>query len=194
MISIMSFRTLSGLGVLLGALLIAWSASADDAELIAALQSGGHIALMRHSTAPGTGDPPNLRIGDCATQRNLSSGGRTQAAEIGAHLRANGLSAARLVSSQWCRCLDTARLLSVGDIEELPFLNSLVSYPDERTEMTRSLGEWIAVQDLSAPTILVTHAINIRALTGHSTAQGEIVVAERAAGGALRIVGSILPR
>lgn len=182
------------LGVLLGALVIAGGALADDADLIAALQSGDHIALMRHALAPGTGDPPNLRIGDCSTQRNLSDGGRAQAAEIGAHLRANGLADARLVSSQWCRCLDTARLLALGDVEELPFLNSLVSYPGERNEMTQGLRGWISGQDLSGPTMLVTHAINIGALIGRSVREGEIVVVERTGAGELNVVGSIPPR
>jgi len=182
------------LSVLLGSLVIAFGAWADDADLVAALQSGEHIVLMRHAIAPGSGDPPNLRIGDCSTQRNLSDGGRTQASEIGVHLRASGLAEARLVSSQWCRCLDTARLLSLGDVEELPFLNSLVSYPSERAEMTRSLRSWISEQDLSGPTILVTHAINIGALIGRPVAEGEIIVVERMSAGELSLVGSILPR
>ena len=182
------------LSVLLGSLVIAFGAWADDADLVAALQSGEHIALMRHAIAPGSGDPPNLRIGDCSTQRNLSDGGRTQASEIGVHLRESGLTEARLVSSQWCRCLDTARLLSLGDVEELPFLNSLVSYPSERAEMTRSLRSWISEQDLSGPTLLVTHSINIGALIGRPVAEGEIIVVERTAVGELSPVGSILPR
>ena len=194
MIKIKRTGVLARLGVLLGTLVVAFGAFADDADLIAALHSGEHIALMRHAIAPGTGDPPNLRIGDCSTQRNLSDGGRAQATEIGAHLRANGLAQARLVSSQWCRCLDTARLLSLGDIEELPFLNSLVSYPAERNEMTQSLRSWIGEQDLSGPTLLISHAINIRALTGRFLAEGEIIVVERTSAGELSVIGSIPPR
>ena len=194
MVELKRTRVVARLGVLLGTLVVAFGAWADDADLIAALQSGEHIALMRHAIAPGTGDPPNLQIGDCSTQRNLSDGGRAQAAEIGAHLRANGLAQARLVSSQWCRCQDTARLLSLGDVEELPFLNSLVSYPAERAEMTQSLRSWIGEQDLSGPTLLVSHAINIRALIGVFLAEGEIVVVERTSAGELNVVGSIPPR
>ena len=181
-------------GVFLGVLFVASGASADDADLIAALQSGGHLALMRHATAPGSNDPAEFRIGECSTQRNLSEGGRSQAAEIGARLRANGLREARLVSSQWCRCLDTAHLLSLGGVEELPFLNSLVSYPGRGSEMTRGLGNWIGQQDLDGATILVTHSVNIRALIGISAQEGEIIVVERADGGELSVVGSILSR
>jgi broad specificity phosphatase PhoE len=84
------------------------SATADDATLWRALASKGHFALLRHAIAPGTGDPPGFTLGDCDTQRNLSAEGRAQAERIGARLRENGIAAARVLSSQWCRCLDTA--------------------------------------------------------------------------------------
>lgn len=187
-------RAPARISIFLGALLIALGASADDAELLATLQSGEHIALMRHAIAPGSDDPPNFRIGDCSTQRNLSAGGRDQAEDIGALLRASGLAEARVVSSQWCRCLDTAHLLSLGDVEELPFLNSLVSYPRQGGEMTRSLRNWIGQQDLSGATILVTHSINIGALLGSYPEEGEIVIVERTGAGELSVVGSIPPR
>ena len=81
----------------LGSMLFAtFGAFADDAELIARLQSGGHIALMRHAIAPGSDDPPNFRLGDCSTQRNLSQGGRDQAVAIGGLLREHGVTEARL--------------------------------------------------------------------------------------------------
>lgn len=185
--------SLAAIVFFLGGLFAAVGASADDADLIAALQSGGHIALMRHSTAPGSGDPPNFRIGDCSTQRNLSEAGRAQAVDIGESLRANGLAETRVVSSQWCRCLDTAELLSVGAVEELPFLNSLVSYPAERREMTQSLSSWIGEQDLSGATLLVTHSVNIGALVGRAPQEGEIIIVERAGDGELIVVGSIPP-
>jgi len=187
-------RAPARISIFLGALLVALSASADDAELLATLQSGEHIALMRHAIAPGSDDPPNFRIGECPTQRNLSAEGRDQAEDIGALLRANGLAEARIVSSQWCRCLDTAHLLSLGDVEELPFLNSLVSYPRQGGEMTRSLRNWIGQQDLSGATILVTHSINIGALLGSYPEEGEIVIVERTREGELSVVGSIPSR
>lgn len=183
----------AGIAALLAAFCAAGNAGADAVDLIAALRSGGHIALMRHSIAPGTGDPANFRIGECATQRNLSAAGRAQAAAIGERLRENGLADARLVSSQWCRCLNTARLLSVGEVEELPFLNSLVAYPARREGMTRDLRRWIGAQELGRPTILVTHGINIRALTGSSSREGEIIIAELTSSGELSVVGSIPP-
>ena len=86
----------------------------DEAGLWAALRDGGHVALIRHALAPGTGDPAGFRVDDCATQRNLSPAGRAQARAIGERFRANGIDTAALFSSQWCRCLDTARELALG--------------------------------------------------------------------------------
>lgn len=167
------------------------TASAQDAELIEALRAGGHVGIMRHSTAPGSNDPPRFRLGECETQRNLSDGGRAQAAEIGNRLRAAGITQARVYSSQWCRCLHTAELLAVGAVEELPFLNSLVTFRREGSAMIRDTRAWILEQDLSVPTILVTHQVNIGALVRHYPAEGEIVVVRPTAAGGLRVVGTI---
>ena len=99
-------------------------AGAGEAALLAALREGRAVALMRHATAPGTGDPAGFALGDCTTQRNLSAAGREQARATGARLRAAGIAMARIYSSQWCRCLETARLLGLGEVTELPALNS----------------------------------------------------------------------
>ena len=166
-------------------------ASAQDEALIAALGSEGTIGLMRHARAPGSDDPPEFRLGDCATQRNLSAGGRDQATAIGAFLRERGLTSARIVASQWCRCQDTAQLLGLGSVEALPSLNSLVSYPGRSAEMTRATREWIREQDLSRPMILVTHQINIGALVRAYPDEGQIVVIRRGDDGALDVIGTI---
>jgi broad specificity phosphatase PhoE len=177
--------------LLLSQLLAAGCAAAQDAGLLTALQTPGHLGLMRHSTAPGSNDPPEFRLGDCATQRNLSQAGRDQAAAIGARLRTAGIDAVRLISSQWCRCLDTARLLDLGGVEELADLNSLVSYPGQTDEMTGRLREWILAQDLNRPTILVTHQINIGALLRAYPEEGEIAVVRRGADGRLEVLGTL---
>ena len=80
-------------------------ASADEAEAPwTALHAGRHVALMRHTDAPGgAGDPPGFRVDDCATQRNLSAKGRADAARIGARLRSEGIAVERILSSPWCR-------------------------------------------------------------------------------------------
>lgn len=167
------------------------TASADEAALWQALRSPGHAALIRHALAPGTGDPGDFQLRDCSTQRNLSDGGRDQAKRISARLRANGVLAARVLSSQWCRCLETARLLGLGDVTELPLLNSFFESMHRRNDQTAALQEWIKEQPLTVPTILVTHQVNISALTGIFPASGELVVLRRTTEGDLTIVGTI---
>ena len=173
-------------------LVLATSVSVISQEnLVAALRAPGNVGLMRHSTAPGTDDPPNFKLGECSTQRNLSAGGRAQAQAIGARLRQAGLTGVRVVSSQWCRALDTARLLGIGGVEELPALNSLVSYPAQSAAMTVEARRWILGQTLAAPTILVTHQINIGALVNAYPNEGDIVVVQRTSTGDLRVLGTI---
>ncbi|MFL2545986.1 MAG: histidine phosphatase family protein [Candidatus Rariloculaceae bacterium] len=179
--------------LLCAGLIFAQGASAQDAELLALLSSGDHFGFMRHSTAPGSDDPPNFRIGDCATQRNLSSGGRQQAVEIGERLRANGISDARVVSSQWCRCVDTSELLGFGEIEELPSLNSLYSYPGQGRVMTGALAEWLAEQDLTTPTILVTHQVNISSLVRNGAGEGDILIVKRSPDGGFEVIDRLRP-
>ena len=187
------FGNLAVSAVLCVSLAIPVAATADDHELIAALLSGGHVAIMRHAIAPGSDDPPNFRIGDCATQRNLSDGGRAQAVAIGERLRDGGIARARVASSQWCRCVDTAQLVELGEVEELPFLNSLLNYPGRGSEMTEDLQAWILEQDLGEPTILVTHQVNIRQLLRTPAEEGEILVIRVGEAGELSHIGSISP-
>ncbi|ANN72341.1 histidine phosphatase family protein [Bordetella bronchialis] len=164
---------------LLLALLACGAVHADEAAWTALRQPGG-VALMRHAEAPGTGDPPGFRLDDCATQRNLSAAGRRQAAAMGQALKAHGIQA-EIYSSQWCRALDTARLLDMGPVHPLPILNSLLRTAgrDGQTEALRRF-----VDTWQGPTlILVTHQVNITELTGLPVGSGEIIVLRREAGG-----------
>lgn len=141
-----------------------------------------HLVVLRHAQAPGTGDPPNFRLGDCSTQRNLSDAGRQQAARVGKRLREAGLAETKVYSSQWCRCLETARELAVGPVVELPPLNSFFEASDRERGQTEALRAWIASANLSRPVVLVTHQVNITALTGIFPAEGEILILRRDSG------------
>ncbi len=183
-------RIASLLALLLGTLLAA-VAAADEAALWKSLQTPGHFALMRHAHAPGTGDPPNFRLGDCGTQRNLDDQGKAQARSIGERFRLHAIKQARIYSSQWCRCMETARALALGPVEELPVLNSFFSRADKRDEQDRALRRWLAARADSGVTVLVTHQVNITALSGVYPASGEIVVIRRTADGKIEALGSI---
>jgi len=160
-------------------------ADLPETELWAALRGGGHVVLMRHATAPGTGDPANLEIGDCATQRNLDDTGRVQARATGAALRANGVTRVAVRSSQWCRCTETARLLALGPVTEDPALNSFFSSRNDGPAQLSALRSYIASVEPASPTrVLVTHQVVITGLTGVYPRSGElVVVAPNADGG-----------
>ena len=163
----------------------------DSAKLWDALRQGTAFAIMRHALAPGTGDPDNFKVGDCSTQRNLSDTGRKQAREIGARFRSNGITKANVLTSQWCRCRETAELLALGQVKELPSLNSFFQKFEQRETQTKALRKWLMTSRPEGPLVLSTHQVNISALTGSYTSSGEIVVAQIDADGKVKVLGSI---
>ena len=171
-------------------------AEAETAEnrLWAALGSSNHFALIRHALAPGTGDPPEFTLDRRETQRNLSEEGREQAKRIGDLFRANGINEAGVFSSQWYRCLDTAELLELGPVNPLPVLNSFFQNYAQRAPRTEELKRWLADREMDKPLVLVTHQVNITALTGVYPSSGEIVVVQKDAQGGLKVLGSIETR
>lgn len=169
------------------------ASAADEAVLWQALRTGGHVAIMRHALAPGTGDPRAFALRDCTSQRNLSEEGRVQAARIGDRFRANGVASARVHSSQWCRCLDTARLLELGPVGELTALNSFFERRERGAPQTRALKVWLAAQPAGPALVLVTHQVNVTALTGVYPTSGEIVVIQRSPNGGIAVLGTIKP-
>ena len=139
------------------------------------LRQGGNVLLMRHAqTEPGTGDPPNFTLGDCGTQRNLSDAGREQAQRVGAAFQRERVRPDEVRSSAWCRCVDTAEL-AFGRHTVWSPINSFFEQGD-RGQQTREVLQ--AVQTLKAPRnlVLVTHQVNISALTGAFTAMGELLL------------------
>lgn len=173
------------LGALLGAPFVLNAAAAD---VWSALRTAGHFAMIRHASAPGTLDPPGFKLDDCATQRNLSPAGRTQAIRMGDLLRANGIAAARINSSQWCRCLDTATLMKLGDVAQQPLLNFFRDQ-ERRAQQVQDLRTWLARLELAQPTLLVTHQVVISAVAEVPAGDGEIVVMRREADGSLTLQG-----
>ena len=164
----------------------------DQAELIKRMQAGGHILMIRHALAPGFGDPPEFQIGDCSTQRNLDDRGRQQARAIGNWLRARGITAARVYSSQWCRCLETAELLELGPVKELPALNSFFELTHHREPNLKALRAFIAAQPPDGElVILVTHQVTVSAIADEFVSSGEGVLLELIAGAPYRIVGRL---
>lgn len=157
-----------------------------------ALKRPGAVALIRHAYAPGGGDPDGFTLGDCATQRNLDERGRAQARAIGEAFRANGIAVDRVLSSQWCRCSETAELLGLGPVQPFPALNSFFDDRSTKDEQTRSVRAFLAARAPEERTVLVTHQVNISALAGAGVSSGEIVVVEHDGAGRVSVLATIL--
>lgn len=181
--------------VLLGSLLLCTAifsgAEESQESLWQHVRSGNAIVLMRHAIAPGVGDPDSFTLGDCTTQRNLSETGRLQARGIGELFRTNGITKARVFSSQWCRCLETAKLLELGTVEELVLLNSFFRFYERAEQQTLELRSWITQNKWDQPRVLVTHQVNITSLTGIFPNSGEMVIVKQSASGTLSVLGTI---
>jgi len=164
--------------VLLGFCCPMEAAGADDAaDAWKALRAGGHVALMRHADAPGgVGDPPDFRVEDCATQRNLSAKGRADAEKIGLRLKGEGIAFEKILSSPWCRCIDTARLMDLGAVETEATFGNVVVLKDQRQALTTGARALITQWTAGGNLLVVTHGANIQALAGVWLASGEIVV------------------
>ncbi len=189
-------RLLLALTVMLWPLVAAYGRPADSVETAALWKlaaTPGHFVLIRHATAPGGGDPAGFNVEDCATQRLLSDGGKAEARAIGQAFRDNGITRARVFSSRWCRCLETARLLDLGPVETWPLLNSFFGTPEKGPAQVAELRASLAPFDLSTPVVLVTHHTVIASLVGVAVSSGEMVVVRREAGGALTVAGRIPP-
>ena len=168
---------------------------ADDAAWVA-LRKPGAIVMFRHALAPGVGDPPGFKISDCSTQRNLSQEGKLQAMRIGQTLRDPQVKIQAVWHSAWCRTRDTAQLafpeLREPTLRPEPAFNSFFgdrsSEPAQTAAARKLLLQWRGPGAL----VVVTHQVNITALTGMGAQSGEGVVLLRE-GGQLRVAGRIAP-
>ena len=142
-------------------------------ETMAAI--GADVVFMRHALAPGTGDPDNFQINDCGTQRNLDEAGRAQARAIGRYLRGNGFEFNEVLSSQWCRCRDTAEELGIGEWREFPGLNSFFSGFVDRDETLALLEDRMSSIRPGELILMVTHQVVIQAVAGISPPSGGVV-------------------
>ena len=158
------------------------------------LAKPGRLLMLRHAHAPGNGDPPGFRLGECKTQRKLDAEGRAQAKALGRKLVDAGVKRARVYSSQWCRCIETARLLGLGPVDELPPLNSFYPTPEDKQARIASLRTFLAAQPADGPLlVLVTHQFTIAELTGGGTPSGGGAVFQLDGTATPRLIGSIGP-
>ncbi|KYO50144.1 histidine phosphatase family protein [Tistrella mobilis] len=174
-----SLASIRILALILVAAVLRPAQAEETGRVVELLDLPRHAALMRHATAPGTGDPDHFRLDDCTTQRNLSEAGRAEARETGRLLRAAGLADALVLTSRWCRATDTARELGLGEVDPFPPLDSFFRDRSREDAARRDILARIAERKAGdPPLIMVSHQVNITAVTGIFPASGEIVVVE----------------
>ena len=175
-------------------LAVGWARGARaDADAWRTIATGGCAILWRHArTTPGVGDPPGFLLEDCSTQRNLSDAGRAQARRFGLEFERRSIRVDEVRSSRWCRCLDTARLaFPRHEVEPLEALDSFFAEGTSGGAQTTALRNYLGTLPATRWVVLVTHMVNITALTGKAPAMGEALVVETGDSGAGAVLGWI---
>jgi phosphohistidine phosphatase SixA len=152
----------------------------------------GYVLLLRHSLAPGVGDPENFKLGDCSTQRNLSQEGRDDASEIGAWIKRQKVKINRVESSRWCRARQTAKLLDIGKVKLNKNLDSLFRESDleSHPQTLKTKEQILNHRNKSGLLVLVGHYVNIAALVGVGVDSGEGVIVKANKNGVIKVLGA----
>ena len=150
-----------------------------ETHVLKNLKNGGNLIFIRHAYAPGGGDPDNFDLNDCSTQRNLSETGREQAKKIGKFFHENQIPIDKVISSEWCRCKDTAQI-AFKRFETKDFLNSFFSekFSKNRTKQIKDLNKYINKWNSSKNLVFVTHYVVINELLNYAPSSGEIVISD----------------
>ena len=171
----------------IGILNINNSAFSDD-KILKSLKEGKKLIFIRHAIAPGNGDPNNFDINDCSTQRNLDEKGIEESEKIGLFFKNNKIKIDKVLSSQWCRCKDTAKYA----FKNFETFNALNSFYDEKfaaneAKQIKDLKNYIKNWNSDKNLVLVTHFVVISSILNTSSSSGEIIISDEN----LNIIGSI---
>ena len=149
-------------------------------KLINQLEEGGKLIFIRHAYAPGSGDPDNFNLNDCSTQRNLSKEGQRQAEYIGKFFRNHKVKIDKVLSSEWCRCKETAEI-AFKDFSTKSFLNSFYSskYAKNKDKQIKMLKNYVIKFKSDKNLILITHYVLISEVLNYAPSSGEIVVSDK---------------
>ena len=163
------------------------NALADD-KILDSLQEGNKLIFIRHALAPGNGDPDNFKINDCSTQRNLNKKGIDQSILIGDFFKKNKIQIDKVLSSEWCRCKDTAKYA----FKKFEVFYALNSFYDERfaeneTKQIKDLKKLINSWSSDKNLVLVTHYVVISSILNVGSSSGELIITDKN----LNIIGSI---
>ncbi|MFL2886568.1 MAG: histidine phosphatase family protein [Candidatus Pelagibacter sp.] len=176
------------LGILFLSLLWCNNSNGEDDKILYSLKEGKKLVFIRHALAPGNGDPKNFDINDCSTQRNLDKIGIIQSKKIGLFFKNNKIKIDKVLSSEWCRCKNTAKY-AFQDFEKFDALNS---FYDERfaaneSKQINDLKNYIKKWDGDKNLVLITHFVVISSILNIASSSGEIIVSDKN----FNIIGSI---
>ena len=148
-------------------------------NIVEILKKGGNIIFIRHALAPGNGDPQNFDISNCSTQRNLSKDGELQALKIGKFFIENDIKLTKVLSSEWCRCKDTAKI-AFGNYETKNFLNSFYDerFSENKDKQILDFQKFIRNWNKTGNLVLVTHYVVIFEILDLTTRSGEIIITD----------------
>ena len=151
-----------------------------DENIVEILKKNDNIIFIRHSLAPGSGDPENINLNDCKTQRNLNSEGIKQSKKIGNFFKKNNIKIEHIFSSEWCRCKDTA-FHAFNNYKTFNALNSFYSeqFYKNKNKQVIELKKFISDWGKNSNLVLVTHYVVILELLGVSVESGEIIISNK---------------
>ena len=163
------------------------SAFSDD-KILKSLKEGKKLVFIRHAIAPGNGDPNNFDINDCSTQRNLDENGIEESKKIGLFFKNNKIKIDKVLSSQWCRCKDTAKY-AFKNFETFDALNSFYDekFAENETKQIKDLKNYIKNWNSDKNLVLITHFVVISSILNTGSSSGEIIISDKN----FNIIGSI---
>jgi phosphohistidine phosphatase SixA len=152
----------------------------SNEKLVNSLKEGGKLIFIRHAHAPGNGDPENFNLKDCSSQRNLNHEGINQSKKIGLFFTRNKIQIDKVLSSEWCRCKDTAKY-AFNDYKTFDALNSFydAKFTKNKDKQIKDLKKYISSWNSKKNLVLITHFVVISETLSTGSVSGEIIVSDK---------------
>lgn len=168
-------------------------AEAQQPEWIAAVRGGGYVIIMRHgATHADQADTDPFNLANVDKQRQLNDAGRAKSKEIGEAFKKLGIPVGKVVSSQYFRAIETARLAfgtaePTADVSE----GGQVVTPIENSRRAAAMKKLAATAIPGTNVVVVTHRPNILDAFGKDLfdmREGEAVIMQPDGAGGYKIV------
>ena len=165
-------------------------------EIVSELQKGGCVVYMRHgSTNRHESDRTTTDFKNCKLQRNLSADGKKVLANIGKKIKELKIPINQVLSSPYCRCEESAKLVfndySVDDSLRFALISDI-----EETELLKNHLQNLLLKKIepNSNRVLVSHTANLKEATDiWPKPEAVMVVFKQKSDGTLLYLGKILP-